>query len=49
MATNIRDLKVRIYGRLVANHRRTLAEVPEDLRDDVKAWVIENYGEKSLH
>ncbi len=49
MATNIRVLKIRLYGRLVANGRRTLAEVPEDLRDDVKAWVIENYGEKSLH
>ena len=47
MATNIRDLKVRIYGRLVANHRRTL-EIPEDLREDVKAWVLENYGPKAL-
>ena len=42
MATNIRDLKVRIYGRLVANHRR------EDLRADVNAWVLENYGPKAL-
>lgn len=48
MATNIRDLKVRIYGRLVANHRRTLDEIPEDLREDVKAWVIENYGAEAL-
>ena len=49
MATNIRDLKVRIYGRLVANHRRTLDEIPEDLREDVKAWVIANYGPKALN
>ena len=49
MATNIRDLKVRICGRLVANRRRTRDEIPEDLREDVKTWVIENYGEKSLH
>ena len=48
MATNIRALKVRICGRLVPNHRRTLDEIPEDLREDVKAWVLENYGPKAL-
>ena len=48
MATNIRVLKIRLYGRLVANGRRTLAEVPEDLRADVKAWMLENYGPKAL-
>ena len=48
MATKIRDLNGGIYGRLVANHRRTLDEIPEDLREDVKAWVLENYGPKAL-
>lgn len=48
MASNIYDLYVRLYGRLLANGRRTLEEIPEKYREDVKAWVLENYGPKAL-
>lgn len=48
MASNIYDLYVRLYGRLLANGRRTLEEIPEKYREDAKAWAIANYGEKAL-
>lgn len=37
--SNMYDLLVRAYGRLVIFKRRTIEEVPEQYREDVKKWL----------
>lgn len=43
--SNMYDLLVRIYGRLVIFKRRTIEEVPEQYREDVKKWLEEQNRE----
>lgn len=42
-SNNFYDVMVRIYGRLVANGRKAIDDVPETYRADVAEWVKENY------
>lgn len=41
-AKHYHDLLVRMYGRLIIWGRRTIEQVPEQYRDDVKKWIAEN-------